>query len=232
MAAAVTRFLLLALHVLSAAGYRQSTARGVSWLERGSSVLVRLDVPDLPLWNPTEQIGEDVPTALVLNFTLTPDRRTLLLQDKPIFPLPNPHIPPQLVAPQTKQTTGRLNRGEIAKLDDYPLFALDYGRLVSPRDDPSIHYYNHFPTLTIDLLGAGIAGYDTLLKDPNQGIVNIELRGHDNARGDWTRRSYEILDVKITDRTSRYQWTWDMACYAADSRHCQHGTFTSDIRDV
>jgi hypothetical protein len=78
----VIHLLFLALRILSAEGARQrapTTRQGVKWLEHDRSVLVGLDTPDLPLWNPEERIGENVPTALLFNFTLTLDYRTLLL---------------------------------------------------------------------------------------------------------------------------------------------------------
>ena len=79
---AVIHLLFLALRILSAEGARQrapTTRQGVHWLQQARSVLVGLETPDLPLWNPEERIGENVPTALLFNFTLTFDSRTLLL---------------------------------------------------------------------------------------------------------------------------------------------------------
>ena len=77
---AVIHLLFLALRILSVEGQRAPTTRqGVHWLHQGRSVLVGLETPDLPLWNLEERIGENVPTALLFNFTLTFDSRTLLL---------------------------------------------------------------------------------------------------------------------------------------------------------
>jgi hypothetical protein len=78
----VIHLLFLTLHILSAEGVRQhapTTRQGMQWLRQGRSVLVGLETPDLPLWNPEERIGENVPTALLFNFTLTFDSRILLL---------------------------------------------------------------------------------------------------------------------------------------------------------
>jgi hypothetical protein len=80
--AVTTRLLLLpTLHTLSVAAWNNpvGTTRGTKWLEQGRSVLVHVGTPGLPLWN-QEQIGEDIPSALILNFTVSADNKTHLLQ--------------------------------------------------------------------------------------------------------------------------------------------------------
>lgn len=211
--AVVFRSLLLALHLLSTAAALRlespnsrvwSTKRGVKWLEPGRSVLILLETPDLPLWNQEDQIGENIPSALILHFSLTPDNRTLLLQDKPFMPLPNPNTPPRLSAPQTAQTQLEFEQTETHDLHDAPLFDLDYDRLAANRDDPSIHYYNYNPTLALNLLGAGIAGYNALLKSERQKIIKITLKDWNTvhrATTDPPNHNFEITGVSLWERT-------------------------------
>ena len=113
-----TRFLLLLnLHILSLvaaiAQREQSPLSGIKWLEEERSVVVRLDIPDLPLWNVEDQIGEDLPNALIFNFTLSHDSRTLMLNDFPILPLENAYVPPRLFACQTSETLAQFENDTI-----------------------------------------------------------------------------------------------------------------------
>ncbi|TVY16988.1 hypothetical protein LARI1_G006676 [Lachnellula arida] len=199
--AVTTQLLLLAsLHVLSVAAQNNPTTQGVKWLEKGRSVLVRLSTPDLPLWNKEEQIGEDIPSALILNFTVSADNKTLLLQDQPFMP---PHTPPRLSAPQTSQSLSEFEHGTTLNLEDLPVFDLDYDRIAHPRDDPSIHYYNYYPKLMINLLGAGVAGHNALLKDMEQKVIKITLRDWNTVRSastDPPNHSFEIKEVKLWER--------------------------------
>ena len=107
----ITRLLLLSFPLLSyAEAYlHQRTSRGVKWLEKDRSLLLRLETPNLSLWNQDEQIGENLPSALIFNFTLTHDNRTLLLNDIPILPLENVHVPPRLYAHRPPKAQLNLN---------------------------------------------------------------------------------------------------------------------------
>lgn len=205
MAVSILSLVLVALHVLPLTALRnlKPAQRGVKWLEKGRTVLVWIYTPDLPLWNEKQQIGEDIPTALILNFTLIPDNRTLLLQDQPFFPLPNPHSPPRLSAPQTSQTLHDFKTDRSPNFEHAPIFDLDYDRIAHPRDDPSIHYYNYNPTLTLNLLGAGIAGYNALLRDERQPMVKITLKDWNTvgrATTDPPNHNLEITEVKLPGR--------------------------------
>ncbi|TVY89339.1 hypothetical protein LAWI1_G005250 [Lachnellula willkommii] len=153
--------------------------------------------------NKEEQIGEDIPSALILNFTVSADNKTLLLQDQPFMPLLQPHTPPRLSAPQTSQSLSEFEHGTTLNLEDLPVFDLDYDRIVHPRDDPSIHYYNYYPKLMINLLGAGVAGHNALLKDMEQKVIKITLRDWNTVRSastDPPNHSFEIKEVKLWER--------------------------------
>ncbi|CZR64064.1 uncharacterized protein PAC_13961 [Phialocephala subalpina] len=201
----VTRFLLFTTTLLSpASAYRRHgkpTTQGIKWLEPERSVLVRLETPDLPLWNPQTRVGEDVPTALILNFTFTRDNRVLLLNDQPILPIKNGNVPPSLSAPQT------LSGFEQRTPDFYDLswFELDYYRGVPLSEDPNSRYNIWSPTLNIDILGAGIEGYNTLLQNDTQRYVRVavdEIPPYQKYPYEKTisKRRYKIKDVTLEDR--------------------------------
>ncbi|KAF4613411.1 hypothetical protein G7Y89_g15476 [Cudoniella acicularis] len=185
-------------------------SRGIKWLDEGRSVLIRLDIPGLPLWNQEEHIGEDKPSALILNFTVTPDRHTLLLQDQAILPLSDPNAPPRINAPQTPETIAEFENRKSTDYDNLPFFALDYERIVHPRDDPSIQYYNYVPSLTLNLLGAGIEGYNTLLKQSDQLVIKITLKDYNAYNGGKTTNPpihlFEVTHVRLWERWPNNPW--------------------------
>jgi hypothetical protein len=168
---------------------------------------VYFPTPDLPLWDPFEQIGENVPSALIFNLTVWHDNRTLFVQDEPFFPLPDPHIPPRLNAHQTSLSLAEFENDPLTDLHKLPSFELDYDRLVHPRDDPSIHYSNFHPDLTLNILGAGIAGYNTLMNSNSQWALKVKLKDR-NSQGRSTTDPFlfnlEIEDVRLYDRGEYY----------------------------
>ncbi|KAG4434568.1 hypothetical protein IFR05_009954 [Cadophora sp. M221] len=148
--------------------------QGVRWLERGRSVLVRLETPDLPFWNANEQVDENQVSSLIFNFTLQ-DRRILLLNDVPIFPLQNAYVPPRLYAHQSAINLVSFEHGLIPSFDESPLYAIDYHRALPVSEHPSAHY-NVFKTqVELDVLGAGIAGQNTLLPDKTQRLILLSI---------------------------------------------------------
>lgn len=177
---------LFLLSILSVNASRGTTV-GANWITHGRSALVQVRTPDLPVWNEEEQIGEANPkhSLLILNFTLSHDSSQLLLQDQPFLPLPNPFLPPQLEAHQQQPDfiPEWRSHENYRRFLTSPTFALDYERLVHPRDDPNIRYYSYAPTLTLNLLGAGIAGYNTLLESQEQQIIRVEFKDHNTNPG-------------------------------------------------
>lgn len=206
MAVAVCLLLLATIHILSATAWNpppkatSRVLRGGIWIQPGRSVLVHVGTPDLPLWNEEEQIGEEIPSAFILNFTVSTDSKTLLLQNQPFMPLSHPHIPPRLSAPQTSQTLAKFRHGTIPNLQDAPIFDLDYERIFKPRDS-SIYYSKDSPTLMINLLGAGIAGHNALLRDERQQAILITLKDWNAQKSHSSteppNHNWEILDVTL-----------------------------------
>lgn len=190
-----------------ASAYRHhepETRQGVRWLQEETSVLVRLNTPDLPLWNPELRIGELVPSAFILNFTLQ-DRRVLLLNDVPIFPLTNAFVPPKLHAPQAAISLPQFEHGALPDVQALSSFELDYWREVVPAEHADSHHNTYDPTLKLDILGAGIAGYNTLLDHDKQRFLAVRMNEVEPDRN-WpydkpiSQRSYVITDVVIRDR--------------------------------
>jgi hypothetical protein len=208
----VTRLLFLhlhlhLLHLVAATRQRQVPTRdGFKWLQEERSVLVRLHVPELPLWNTEEQIGENLPSAFIFNFTLSPDNRTLTLNDIPILPLENAYVPPPLFAYQTSETLAHFENDTPANYDSCPLFSLDYSRIVPQAEDGSQHFYNYKPSLDVDILGASIAGYNALLPADNQRFIRIILHQLEPRSTPVSLLSFKIADISLQDRGPNYQF--------------------------
>lgn len=155
----------------------------IQWIQHGRSVILKTDLLGLPLlpWNSSgldagaedERMGPS--SAVVLNFTLSDDTRTLLLQDIPFLPLQDPNVPPYIWGRQVPVDLGQeelmklvqegwfdfsnssIRRNE--ELDgirnwEWGTIGLSYDRFVTPRDDEAITYYDYLFTLTLDIMGA------------------------------------------------------------------------------
>ncbi|KAL2065532.1 hypothetical protein VTL71DRAFT_3202 [Oculimacula yallundae] len=169
--------ILLAL-ILTVNAYRQAakdTRRGVRWLEQNRMVLVRLEIPNLfPSTAPEPFANDAASCSLIFNFTLE-NKRTLLLNGVPIFPLRNAYVPPQLYAHQSTISLTEFERGQLPDFDDGPLYVLDYHREVPVSEHPSMHY-NVFKTqLALDVLGAETKGEITLLPDDTQRLILVNI---------------------------------------------------------
>jgi hypothetical protein len=192
------------LHVLAFQKFptHQSNQRlpGINFVEAGRSVLVRLETPDLSLWDAEEQYGEHVETALIFNFTISHDQSHLLLQDQPFLPLLDPNIPPRLHVPQTSESESDFNHKKVYNYATLPHFGLDYERTVNPQHEPAIDIYHYAPTLKLNLLGAGIAGYNTLLSSPEQRYIEVILKDENTCTGNPPTHKFVIQSVKVRKR--------------------------------
>jgi hypothetical protein len=184
--------------------HQPDTRRGVKWLQPETSVLVRLETPSLPLWNPDEKIGEKIPSAFIFNITLQ-DKQILLFNDVQIMPLANAIVPPRIHAPQTNISLTKFDHGVLPDFQVSSSFELDYWRSVHPGEHPDARYNIYNPVLQIDILGAGIEGYNTLLSEDTQRLIQItleELEPYQKYPYDKpvTQRLYKISDVLLGDR--------------------------------
>jgi hypothetical protein len=210
MRSVIRLLLLLCLHLLSlieATRQRELPTRsGLRWLEKDQSVLVRLGVPLLPLWNQEDQIGEDLPSALIFNFTLSHDNRTLLLNDNPILPLQNAYVPPRLYAYQTPQTVTQFENDPLTEYKSLPQFSLDYSRIVPQAEAGSKKFYNYTLSLDLDILGAGIETYNALLPADNQRFIRITLQQLEPSSTPISSLSFRIADVYLEERGPNNQF--------------------------
>ncbi|KAF2083169.1 hypothetical protein K490DRAFT_70085 [Saccharata proteae CBS 121410] len=182
----------------------------IRWISPSRSVLVSLKTPGLsadifsPSTNPSDIENNLSTTSLLLNLTLTHDNRTLLLNHSPFLPLlPNPSTPPLITAPAfTNLTLSALNHllthtSPPPSTLAHANYALSYSRLVTPRDDPSIHYTNHAPLLTLDIIGATIpaatAPTTLHLDTPTQQTLLLTLHERHPAT---TPKTYTIASVR------------------------------------
>ncbi|EPE35150.1 hypothetical protein GLAREA_10846 [Glarea lozoyensis ATCC 20868] len=176
----VTRLSLFLFPLIATAFQRfkgkDSSTRGIKELEQGRSYLISLNTPDLLLWDWEQQYGEPLQSALVFNFTISHDQRHLLLQDQPILPLLDANIPPRFSVPQTSESLTEFEQRRVYKYTNAAHFEIDYERSVRPRDDPNREIHNYVPTLKFNVLGAGIAGHNTLLSSAEQRYIEIILK--------------------------------------------------------
>jgi hypothetical protein len=99
-----------------------------------------------------------------------------------------------------------LNEFENGTFDFHnaPSFGLDYYREGPVPEHPSASYKIYNPKLTLDILGAGIDGYNTLLLDDNMRMIRIYLKElQPFSKYPFTPisfRRFKIADVRIEDR--------------------------------
>jgi hypothetical protein len=179
---------------------KDSSTRGVKELVQGRSYLVSLDTPDLLLWDQEKQYGESLQSALVLNFTISHDRRHLLLQDQPILPLLDENIPPRFSVPQTSESSIEFQQKRVFKYSSAAHFEIDYERSVYPREDPSSRNYHYVPKLEFNILGAGIAGHDTLLYSEDQRYIEIVLKDENYGTYSQADRKFIFQSVRTRKR--------------------------------
>jgi hypothetical protein len=207
MRSAIRSVLPLNLHLLlSLVGATQlPTQRGLRWLNE-RTVFVRVDIPNLPLWNADEQIGENLPSAFIFNFTLSHDNRMLILNDIPILPPENAYVPPRLYAPQSSETLVQFENATLTDYKNCPLFSLDYSLFVSEAGDSTQTVYNYNASLDLDILGAGIAGYNTLLPSNDQRFIRLTLNQVEPFSTPISLVAFEIADIHLEYRGSNYQF--------------------------
>ena len=141
----------------------------------------------LPSWSDTnigegnqrDQFATSCPGAFIFNFTLTPDNRTLLLNDEPILPRAHPHIPTPLRAHQTGETASDFAHRSNTDFAEAPVMNLDY-YIETPDTTSGTSIYNakYSPRLQIDILRASMPtnpGYSTPLSSNSQKQIWVWL---------------------------------------------------------
>lgn len=193
------------------------------------TLIVKLDTPGYPLWvmdkahapimhsESADYYWETQrPSAVLLNFTVSHDNKTLLLNHKAILPLENDNVPPSIEAyqvpaytttPQVEQlmAEGLLNRQWEGLTLGYRYLALDYDRLVwaDPEAGP---YQNHEPTLQFRIMGIGAHGRSDELVPQWQNVVHVRLRDQNHGSSDAPDRSYLITDLGYQNIGDSYKF--------------------------
>ncbi|KAF2785946.1 hypothetical protein K505DRAFT_330688, partial [Melanomma pulvis-pyrius CBS 109.77] len=193
------------------------------------TLIIKLDTHGYPLWvmdkahapilhsESADYYWETQrPSAVLLNFTMSHDNKTLLLNHKAILPLENDNVPPSIEAyqvpadittPQTEQLVaeGLLNRKWEGLTLGYRYLALDYDRLVwaDPEAGP---YQNHEPTLQFRIMGIGAHSRSDELAPQWQNVVQVRLRDQNHGSSDAPDRSYVITDLGYENMGDSYKF--------------------------
>ncbi|KAK8170256.1 hypothetical protein IWX90DRAFT_414600 [Phyllosticta citrichinensis] len=145
-------------------------------------------------------------SAFVLNFTLSRDNRTLLFNDRPIFPFPCPDSPTTFDACSvpTNFSVGDLHgvkAGSCVGAAGGSRHELDFARVVSPEDEENAAKWTTAPKILVDILGASPSASNetTLLGSATQKIVQVSL---DHATTLPT--TFKISDIQLLDRPADY----------------------------
>ncbi|KAF2806541.1 uncharacterized protein BDZ99DRAFT_466113 [Mytilinidion resinicola] len=203
----------------------------ITWIEPYRRFVVKLDTPGYPRWllNKTTTVAQehtraadwyyavyDQPSAILLNFTLSSDNKTLYLNSQAILPLMDTMLPPSLAA---YQVPADISRNEFSLLKHnhvlswayygmtiaYQRLTIDYDRLVW-ADPSSGPYQNHVPTLRFRLMGLGSYKQDDVLDDRLQKVVHVTLADQKHGSSDASDRSYLITEVAIKESRRSYAY--------------------------
>ncbi|KAJ4305181.1 hypothetical protein N0V90_000712 [Kalmusia sp. IMI 367209] len=167
-----------------------------------------------PFQEASEAHGSDrvapLSAAVLLKFEMSADNKTLLLDDTPILPLQNYHIPPRLSAYQVPTDIERsaivaLGEGdEFAKEKLGRMLELDYDRLVEGDPTGGPPYYNHKPILRFRIMGFGAEGKDDILDTEKQDVVQMVLEDRNNGSSSDPLRSYMISSIGVLSTKKAY----------------------------
>lgn len=176
----------------------------ITWLVPQREAVVKLSTPGYPLKEEGSDPDVVYPAAVVLRFALSPDNKTLLLEDTPFLPLQNYYIPPRLWAHQVPAGMSEYGVRAIAEdSDDRRIMRkgkleLDYDRLVEGDPTGGPPYYNHQPVLRFRIMGLGAEGVDKTLDMKDQEIIQVQLK--DQNEGGWSNEaasSYLITSLEL-----------------------------------
>jgi len=156
------------------------------------------------------------PAAILLNFTLSSDNKTLYLNNQAILPLANNMVPPKLAAYQVPADISRgafedikywhlLEGAFFGMTIGYRYLNIDYDRLVW-ADPASGTYSNHVPTLKIRIMGLVAHDHDNILDDKLQKVVHVTLTDQKHGSSDAPDRSYLITDVALKESRTSYAY--------------------------
>ncbi|GIZ47721.1 hypothetical protein CKM354_001080600 [Cercospora kikuchii] len=192
--------------------------------EDSLSALVKLALPGLSI--PLSSSAElSYSSSLLLNFSVSDSGKHLLLNGELLaLRVPDPSRPRLISAPQVPLTSNITEqKGET--FTNY--VELDYEFWANNRDDPNIIYYNYYPKIYLNLIGARVsegknAFHDILLDSLDQKYVEIQLHDPEARPSGDPNVSYTIIHAKLLDRAADYvpphpddkpcsRWSWRCA---------------------
>ncbi|KAK7516244.1 uncharacterized protein IWZ02DRAFT_435508 [Phyllosticta citriasiana] len=166
------------------------------------SQILKLDTPGY-----LSGLASDQESAFILNFTMSGDNRTLLFNDRPMFPFPCPDSPTTFDACpvpsnfSTKELKHAPKAGSCVGTVGGARHELDFARVVSPEDEEDAAKWTAAPTILLDILGASPSGSNntTLLGSGTQKLIQISL---DHATD--LPKTYKISNIELLDRPAVY----------------------------
>ncbi|KAK8242174.1 hypothetical protein IWZ00DRAFT_367078 [Phyllosticta capitalensis] len=166
------------------------------------SRILKLDTPGY-----SSGLESDQGSAFLLNFTMSADNRTLLFNDRPIFPFPCPDFPttfdacavPSDFALSDVKSTPK--PGSCAGAAGGARHEIDFARIVSPEDEENASKWTVAPQIFLDILGASPSGSNgtTLLGDATQKLVKVSLDYASNYP-----KTFKISEIQLLDRPADY----------------------------
>ncbi|PIA92213.1 Protein disulfide-isomerase [Cercospora beticola] len=194
--------------------------------EDSLSALVKVAVPGLPI-PLSSSADSSYSSSLLLNFSVSDNGKHLLLNGELLaLRVPDPSRPRLISAPQVPLTSN-ITEQEDETSTNY--VELDYEFWANNRDDPNIIYYNYYPKIYLNLIGARAsepknAFHDILLDSLDQKYVEIQLHDPEARSSGDPNVSYKIVNVKLLDRAADYvppypnskscsRWSWRCADY-------------------
>lgn len=183
------------------------------------SAVVKLEIPGLPL------LDDEQSSSVLLNLSISANGHHLLVNGNMLaMRVPDPSLPSSILAPQVSVNTSIVDH---SRQQDPSFVGLDYELWSNNRDDPSITYYNYYPKIYLNLIGAGVERSDhsltnLLLDAPEQQVVEITLHDAQSRPSNSRELSYEVVNVKLLSRAHDYRaprpddhycsrWSWRCA---------------------
>lgn len=186
------------------------------------SVLVKIDTPGYPLWTWNGDAFEkryDLESAVIIEFKLDRNNRTLLVNDAPYLSLPladttAPAMISAVQIPSSLSNQHTLDDPEATRvLISYlathrcKTVHLSYDRYIKNRDDPGIVYYNPVFTARIDILGLSTDEDGLVLTDsPAQAYTQIEMANVDGGSSHDLKTVYRLKWIHVLNRDGPWRY--------------------------
>ena len=204
----------------------------IQWDQGRRTAIVKLDTPGYPFWlldrEKAPMYHKDsanfyrpdtiIPSAILLNLTLSHDHKTLLLNHEPILPVADVNAPPRIYAYQVPAhiserqvrnmiSFGIMNRQWEGLTTAWRYLSIDYERVVSgdPQKLKRV-WKNGFPLLKFRIMGIGAHEDNQVLEAFEQPVLHVQLENTLANRDPPPPPRFEF-DKVITSYEAAYQDT-------------------------